>query len=257
VSLPCPPIELTSHAALDLMVRKLSSRGKLDEEDRTAILALPVVSRSYHPTTYVVREGEPPRHYCDFIQEGFAVRQKLTAHRMRQIVSIHLPGDFIDLQHLFLSVADHNVQALTELKTVGVDRHALQQLALEHPAVGRAMWFDALVDASIYREWVLNVGRRDARARIAHVLCEVSLRMKAAGLTADGSFELPLTQEQLGDAVGLTPVHVNRTLKSLAKDGVVHRAKRYISFADWDRVAGIGDFSALYLHLDQGGLLAW
>jgi CRP-like cAMP-binding protein len=242
---------LKAVSPLDLMVRKLGSRSELDDDDRNAIKALPHVLRTYHPTTYIVREGEPPRRHCDFIEKGFAYRQKLTATGGRQIVSMHLRGDFIDLQHLFLNIADHNVQALTELKVVGVERAALQRLALDRPAVARAMWIDALVDASIYREWVMNVGRRDARARISHLLCEVSLRMKAAGSSDASGFELPLTQEQLADAVGLTPVHVNRTLKSLAKDGIVHRDKRHISFADWDTLAEIGDFSALYLHLDQ------
>jgi CRP-like cAMP-binding protein len=237
---------------LDLMVRKLSTRAELDEDDRAAIGALPYVLRSYRAATYVVREGDAPRRHCDFIQDGFAYRQKLTASGARQIVSVHLRGDFIDLQHLFLNVADHNVQALTELKVVGVEREALQSLALDRPAVGRSMWIDALVDSSIYREWVINVGRRDARARICHLLCEVSLRMKAAGYASEHGFELPLTQEQIADAVGLTPVHVNRTLKSLVNDGVVQRDKRYISFGDWDAVAAVGDFTALYLHLDQG-----
>jgi CRP-like cAMP-binding protein len=98
---------------------------------------------------------------------------------------------------------------------------------------------------------VTNVGRRTARARVAHLLCEFGLRLKAAGLASDAAFELPLTQDQLADAVGLTPVHVNRTLRSLAADGVVHRDKRYISFDDWELVKAVGDFNALYLHLDQ------
>lgn len=236
---------------LDLMVSKLSNRTHLDQDDRRAILKLPFSLRTYQAPTYVVREGEPPRQHCDFIQDGFAYRQKLTANGSRQIVSIHLRGDFIDLQHLFLNIADHNVQALTELSVVAIERDALQTIALERPAVGKAMWIDALVDSSIYREWVMNVGRRDARARIAHVLCEVWLRMKAAGFPVEDGFELPLTQEQLADVVGLTPVHVNRTLKSLQNDGVLYRDKRYMSFSDWHRLAKIGDFSALYLHLDQ------
>jgi CRP-like cAMP-binding protein len=109
-----------------------------------------------------------------------------------------------------LNVADHNVQALTELKAVGIERQALRTIALERPSVGQAMWVDALVDASIYREWVTNVGQRDARARISHVLCEFAVRMKAAGVASDHGYELPMTQEQLADVVGLTPVHVSR-----------------------------------------------
>lgn len=236
---------------LDVMVRKLHSRVPLAEEDRAAILALPHTLKTYHPSTYVVREGEPPRRSCDLILDGFAYRQKLTAEGARQIVSIHLRGDFIDLQHLFLDIADHNVQALTELKVVAIDRTALQDLATQRPTLARAMWIDALIDSSIYREWVINVGRRDARARIAHILCEVWLRMQAAGYSSDEGFRLPLTQEQLADAVGLTTVHVNRTLKSLEADRIVNRDRRFISFNDWEALAEVGDFNALYLHLDQ------
>lgn len=235
---------------LNKMIAKLSLRGPLDDDDRRAILAMPHTRRTYHPTTYIVREGDAPGQ-CAFILSGFAFRQKLTVNGSRQIVSINLPGDFIDLQNLFLNVSDHNVQALTDVEAVAIERAALQRLVLERPAIGRAMWIDALAEASVYREWVTNVGQRDARARIAHVLCEVAIRLKAAGLVGEDGFEFPLTQEQLGDAVGLTPVHVNRTLKSLAADGVVHRDKRRISFTNWDAVAEIGGFNPLYLHLDQ------
>jgi CRP-like cAMP-binding protein len=109
-------------------------------------------------------------------------RQKLTAQGTRQIVSLHMSGDVLDLQHLFLKRADHNVQALTKLETVDVERDALRALAAARPAVAQAMWVDALVDASVFREWVVNVGRRDARTRIAHLLCEFATRMKSAGL---------------------------------------------------------------------------
>lgn len=243
-----------SGSPLDLLVRKLSVRAVLDDDDRRAILRLPLVQRSYGPGAYVVREGEVPRAHADLIQDGFAFRHKVTAEGARQIVSLHLRGDFIDLQHLFLNKADHNVQALTEMKTVGIGREALQTIALERPNVGRAMWIDALVEASIYREWVMNVGRRDARTRISHVLCEFASRMKAAGFASDRGFDLPLTQEQLADVVGLTPVHVNRTLRSLERDGVITRSKRLISFGDWNAVAREGDFNPLYLHLGQSAL---
>lgn len=160
-------------------------------------------------------------------------------------------GDLIDLQHMFLNRADHNVQALTRVDAINIERAALQRLILAEPSVGEAMWVDALVDASIYREWVVNVGRRDAKARIAHLLCEFATRLKAAGLGDGRSCQLPMTQEQIGDTVGLTAVHVNRTLKALAAEGVIQRNKREVSFTDWERMSAIGDFSDLYLHLDQ------
>ena len=236
---------------LSKMVRKLETRALLDNADRAAILALPYVERTYEAPAYVLREGEPPKKYCSFIISGLAFRQKLAATGARQIVSIHMAGDFLDVQHLFLDRADHSVQALSRLETAEIDRPALQELVLCHPAIGKAMWVDALVDASIFREWVLNVGRRDAKARVAHLLCEVSVRMEAAGLNDGQGYQLPLTQEQLGDAVGLTSVHVNRTLKVLAEQGLICRDKRHVRFDDLGRLKAAADFSALYLHLDQ------
>jgi CRP-like cAMP-binding protein len=242
----------SKNSPLVSLARKLGSRNQLDDKDVAAILALPYTRRTFEPAAYVVREGEPPKKKCSFIVSGFAFRQKLTAQGARQIVSLHMTGDLLDLQHLFLKRADHNVQALTRLESAEIERDALRALALERPAVGEAMWVDSLIDASIFREWVMNVGRRDARSRIAHLLCEFAARMDAAGLAIDGRYELPMTQEQIGDATGLTSVHVNRTLKSLTADGLVHRDKRYLTFANRERVQAAADFSALYLHLEQG-----
>jgi CRP-like cAMP-binding protein len=241
----------TKSSPLAMLVRKLAGRHPLDDQDQAAILALPYRSRTHEPAAYLVREGEPPRKHCSFVVSGFAFRQKLSVQGTRQIVSIHMAGDLLDLQHLFLKQADHNVQALTRLETAEIDRDALRALALARPAVGEAMWIDALIDASIFREWVLNVGRRDARSRIAHLICEFAARADTAGLFKDGRYELPMTQEQIGDATGLTSVHVNRTLKSLAADGLLHRERRFLSFTDREQIRAVADFSALYLHLDQ------
>lgn len=236
---------------LTSMARKLSTRTPLDEDDVAAIHALPYVERTYEAPSYVLREGEPAKRYCIFLASGLAIRQKLAATGARQIVSIHLAGDLLDLQHLFLNRTDHSIQALTRMVTAEIEREAVQKLVLERPSIGKAMWIDALIDASIYREWVLNVGRRDARVRIAHLLCEFAVRMRAAGLAERDDYEFPMTQEQLGDAVGLTSVHVNRTLKMLEMQGLIERDRRHIRFKNWERIAEVGDFSALYLHLDQ------
>lgn len=244
---------MSSDQPLAQLVRKLETRTRLDQSDIAAILELPFTMRTYEAPGYVVREGVRSLKQCSFVRTGFAFRQKLTVDGNRQIVGMCLPGDFIDLQHLFLKRADHNIQVLTRLEAVDIERAALQELALARPNVGKALWIDTLIEASIHREWILNIGRRDARQRIAHLLCEFALRMKHAGLESGDGYELPMTQEQLGDAVGLTSVHVNRTLKSLTADGLVRRDKRYLTFNDWEKIRAIGDFSALYMHFDQGG----
>jgi CRP-like cAMP-binding protein len=123
------------------------------------------------------------------------------------------------------------------------------------PAVGIAMWYETLVDGSIFREWILNVGRRDAFTAIAHLLCEFAMRAEAAEIAQTAHYELPLTQEQLADAVGLTPVHVNRTLMRLEEEGHIRRNRRVIEIDDWQNLAKVADFEPRYLHFRNGARL--
>jgi CRP-like cAMP-binding protein len=232
------------------MLAKLERRAPLDDSDRAALLALPYKIASYEPAKYLVREGSVAEESA-LIVSGFAFRHKLTADGDRQIVSVHIPGDFVDLEGALLTVADHNVQTLTRCEIATIPRRAIIALIDAHPRIGRAMWIDTLIDASIFREWVMNVGRRDARQRIAHLLCEFAKRLEIAGLGNTSGYQLPMTQEQLADATGLTPVHVNRSLKGLEADGLIVREKRYVGIPDWGRLRDLSGFNDLYLHLDQ------
>jgi CRP-like cAMP-binding protein len=239
---------LKSRHPLELLIRKLEAHAELSEEDRQAILDLPFTRRMLEPATYTIREGDRPDR-CSVLVSGFAYRQKLTGEGARQILALHIPGEALDFQHLFLDVADHNVQMLTRGEVADVSRIVFQELARARPAIGHAILVTILVDSSIFREWVLNVGRRDARTRLAHLLCEFSVRLEAQGLTEEYGYELPMTQEQLADVLGLTPVHVNRTIKVLEAEGLIARNKRNISFPDWARMRHVGDFNQRYLHL--------
>jgi CRP-like cAMP-binding protein len=234
---------------LDLLVRNLELRSPLPPEDRAAVLNLPHTVRTLEPGSYTIREADTPEH-CTILVTGFAYRQKLTGDGSRQIVALHIPGDALDFQNLFLDVSDHSLQMLTRAEVAFVTMRDLQDLARERPAVGHAILVKILVEASIFREWVLNVGRRDSKARVAHLLCELGVRLEVEGLAVDYGYELPMTQEQLADAVGLTPVHVNRTLKALEAEGLIVRSKRAVSFPDWRRLRLVGDFNQRYLHLD-------
>ena len=233
-------------------LRRLEARAPLSPAAKEAVRSLPFVYRSFEPAAYLVREGEPPSH-CALLLSGFAYRHKVTANGSRQILSIHMSGEFLDLQNSFLETADHNVQALTRIEAAVIPVAALRQLALDHLEVARAMWIDTLVDAAIFREWLVNVGRRDSVTRMSHLLCEFALRLEASGLARDGCYELPMTQEQLADATGLTPVHVNRVLKELSRLGLIERQKRIVRIVDWEGLRERGDFSARYLHLEVGG----
>lgn len=233
---------------LELLVRTLSAHAALSADDRKQLLALPFSLRTLHRNGYLVREGEPPAG-CGIIVSGHAYRHKLTGDGNRQIVSFHIPGEPIDLQTLFLAYADHNVQALTEVQLAMVSRPAMEALVLRNAGVARAVLIFCLVEASISREWTLNVGRRNARARLAHLLCEFAVRMDHMGLAPPEGYALPMTQEHIGDALGLTAVHVNRTIKALEGEGLIARAGRTLSFPNIDALREIADFNPLYLHM--------
>ena len=238
-------------SALEPMVKKLAYWHKLDADDRAAVLALPHTVKSLEQHHYIIRERDRATHSCVLLS-GFAIRHKIVGSGNRQICAIHMKGEMVDLQNSLLGIADHSVQMLTHGQIAMVPREEIVRLAFERPAVGKALWFDTLVDASIFREWIANVGRRDAKTRIAHVLCEFALRLKVAGLGEQSGYQLPMTQEQLGDVTGLTSVHVNRTLKSLEADGYIERlSPRSITIGDWKKLAEAGDFDSNYLHLHE------
>jgi len=240
----------SSDHPLSLMVRKLSLWEPLSPEDRAAILRLPYQHRRLSASQYLVWDGDRPQNACLLIS-GFAIRHKSAGNGGRQILSIHMKGDVLDLQNSLLGVADHNVQMLTAGEVALIPVEAIRELAAANSNVSMAMWYETLVEGSIFREWMVNVSRRNARTRIAHLLCELGLRLEVAELGDPTNYELPITQEQLGDAVALTPVHVNRTLMKLEADGLINRSKRMISIADWKKLVEVADFESRYLHLGR------
>lgn len=234
---------------LQLLLHQLQLHSSLGPAARQSILDLPVQLKALETGAYLVREGDRPLT-CAVLISGYAYRQKETTDGLRQIVSLHIPGEALDLQQLSLEVADHSVQMLTRGAVAVIEQTHIRRLMSAEPEVGNAIFTAVLIEGSIFREWVLNVGRRDARTRMAHLLCEFALRMEKAGLAGGDGFELPITQEQLADALGLTPVHVNRTLKALEATGLITRNKRNIAFPSWQRMRDVGDFNQRYLHLD-------
>lgn len=232
------------------MVRKLSLQAALSEADQQAVLDLPYVLKSMSAGAYIVRDGDQPEHSC-LLVSGFAFRHKVVGDGGRQILSLHMSGDVVDLQNSLLRMADHNVQALSQVEIALIPRTAIREIAFSRPPVGMAMWYDTVVDGSVQREWTTNVGRRDARTRMAHLLCEFGVRLETAGLGSTCDYEMPMTQEQLADSMGLTAVHVNRTLMGLDREGLTQRNKRSVIIHDWKRLAEAGDFSSDYLHLAE------
>lgn len=232
---------------LALLLRKLESHHALTPDEREGVHKLPFKLRALEAQSYTIREGDRPDR-CAILLSGYAFRHKVTGNGSRQIMSLHIPGEALDFQNMFLAESDHNIQMLTRGTVAEIPRQAIEDLVLSNPNVGRAILIFTLVEASIFREWVLNIGRRDARTRIAHLLCEFAYRLTALGILPDGPYELPMTQEQLADATGLTAVHVNRVLQGLQRDGLIERDRRIIRFPSWARMRDVADFNSRYLH---------
>lgn len=232
---------------LSTLITKLRRLAPIDDEDERALLALPQRVARVSAREHLVREGTVP-HECCLLLDGYASRSKLAADGGRQIVSFHILGDILDLQHLFLERADHDVQAITDATVAWIPMTELRALVATRPRIGTAFWRDALIDASIFREWVLNVGRRDAKTRIAHMLCEFIVRCVAVGLGSPDRMQVPFTQEEIGDATGLTPVHVNRMLRELTEEGLIRRTGRALEVMNWQRFRHVAGFDEAYLH---------
>ncbi|WP_332801276.1 Crp/Fnr family transcriptional regulator [Sphingomonas sp. PB2P12] len=230
------------------MADKLATQAILSDEDRAALLKLPHASRSFEPGSYLVREGDVT-NTCAVLVSGFAYRHKTSSNGGRQIVGILFPGDLLDLQQLHINVADHNIQTLTRCEVTKVPQSALRAIIRDRPSISDAIVTSVLIEGSIMREWLLNIGRRDARTRVAHFLCEFVVRLNRQDLVLKHTHHLPMTQEQLGDALGLTAVHINRTLKVLETEGFITRDKQQgFAFPKWKNLCTTSDFNSRYLH---------
>src|SRR5829696_6565753 len=202
------------------LIRKLKSIGELSDQDREALASLPVQVRSLEADEDVVREGDVPS-VCCLLLDGFMHRYKVLPDGKRQILALHTPGDVPDLLSLFLHRLDHNLAASVPSQAGFIPHEALRALMRRFPTVTELFWRDTLIDAAIFCEWIVAMGRRPARSHMAHLLCEVFTRLRAVGLTQDHACSLPLAQTELGDACGLSAVHVNRTLHDLRGEGLI------------------------------------
>jgi CRP-like cAMP-binding protein len=233
-----------------VLIRKLHSLSPLAEDDKQRILDLPLSVREVGPDQDIVREGDSPSECCLLI-EGFTCRYKLTEEGKRQIFSFHTPGDIPDLQTLQLKAMDHSVKTLTPCKVAFIPHEGITELGRRCPRVADVLWRDTLVDAAIFREWLLGIGRRSAYTRIAHLLCEIFLRLRAVDLADDDECDFPITQTEIADALGLSTVHVNRSVQELRAAGLIDLRRGTLTILDWDGLKRAGEFDPAYLHLDR------
>ena len=237
---------------LAALFRRLNTVTGLDDADIAAFRALPINVRHWEAGRTVVSDASRPTE-CVLVIEGFCVRAKTTVTGQRQILSIHIPGEIPDLQSLHLRRMDHDLVAVAP-STLGFISHtSLRALTRENPSVAEVLWRDTLIDAAIFREWIVNVGQRPADSRLAHTVVELRRRLAVNGRAAGPTFDMPLTQEQISEALGITPVHTNRIIRQLRDDGIVDISRGRVTVLDEAKLAGLAQFDDRYLHQDPSG----
>lgn len=235
---------------IDKHLVKLRARDHISAEEEAAIRASVRDVITVRPRGTVVRAHDRI-DVCTILLSGIAARRKDMEDGRSQIIELQVAGDFTDLHSFTLKYLDHDIIALTQRKFAVVPHEALRLITERLPHLTRIYWFATNLDAAINREWELSLARRDAAGRMAHLFCEMYIRLGLVGLADNFRYELPLTQETLGEVLGLTPVHVNRTLQQMRADGHVQFEKGHVTIRDWDTLQRVAQFDPTYLYLDR------
>lgn len=235
------------------LIAKLERFTRLSADDKALLgrLASERV-RQIGPRQDIIREGEEPID-VNLVLSGWAYRHKHLEDGRRQIIAYFLPGDLCDHNVSVLREMDHSVSTITPVTIAAVSRETLDKITINHPRITQALWWESLVTSAIQREWTVNLGQRSATERMAHLLCELFLRLQAVNLVDGNRCEFPITQAELADATGLSPVHVNRTLQELRAAGVIELKSRTLIIPDLGTLMRMSLFNSNYLHLGHEG----
>ena len=232
------------------LINKLETFTSLDAADREKLASLSSGARSYRNGEVLAQEGQKPD--CVFLlTEGWACRYKMLADGQRQILAYMLPGDTCDIFNHAVDHMDHSIAAIGACKAVPIPQAELMDAIARHPAIAYALHRSTIVDGSMSRECMLNIGQRDGFSRIAHLFSELLARMDAIGLVTNGKFAMPCTQTDLADTIGLTPVYVNRTLQRMRGEGLILLRKRCLTVLEPERLIAASAFTSAYLHLNE------
>ena len=242
----------SAEVGLDRLLMKLRARDLVGDEEERVLRASVVEVKDISAGRTLTRAGVTVSN-CTLLVEGFIARYKDLADGQRQIMEVHVPGDFLDLHSFLLKRLEHSIGSLTPVRVAYVPHDALRKITEDHPHLARLLWFSTLLDAAIHREHIVSVGRRSAASRIAHLICELQVRLEVVGLSRDMRFALPLTQSDMADATGLTSVHVNRTIQELRRDGLIELHNRRLTIPDLKALMNVCMFNPNYLHLDHEG----
>jgi CRP-like cAMP-binding protein len=242
-------VPYSSELALNLFLQRLGSRSPLGEDETSAILQLTGQQATAGGDRDLVGPGERVEHAC-LIVSGLVGRFGQMRDGRRQITAIWVPGHMANLQSVVFPSTAMSLQALTPTTVIKLPHRALQAATQRYPALADAFWRECAVDASVLQQWVVNIGRKSAVGRLAHLLAELGLRMEEAGLGTHTAYPLEATQVHIGEALGLSAVHVNRVFKELRDNKVIAVTRRSITILDWQALVRIGEFDPDYLHIN-------
>jgi CRP-like cAMP-binding protein len=228
----------------------LERRDRLSDAERRIVEGLSHRQRRIAAKRDIVREGDRPSESC-LVLSGFSARYNVLGDGRRQITAIHIPGEFIDLHSLLLARLDHSVVALTDCIIATVPHDYLRELTQTEPHFTRMLWLLTVTDAAVFRQWLVASGRLSSVGQIAHFLCELFARLQVIGMTEGFTFRLPISQAELSDAMGLSVVHVNRTLQELRRRGLIIWEGEEIRILDWEGLQRVGEFDPTYLNLEN------
>lgn len=230
------------------LAAKLSMFADISRDDKAALNWLCDDVRVFQPKCDLIRESDRPENVFLLI-DGWAIRYKVLPNGRRQIMAYLIPGDLCDVHVFILKEMDHCIGLLNEARIAVIPKEKMLSLLDERPRLARALWWSSLVDDSVLREWLVNMGQRNAYDRIAHLLAEMWLRLSVVGRVDGNSMQLPLTQVDLADTMGLTAVHVNRVLQQLRQDGLIELASGTLRIPNIEKLMRVSAFEPNYLHL--------
>lgn len=231
------------------LLRRISFYADLDQSDKDVVLGLEGIEKRFNRGTAIVDAGQHLDSIL-IVKSGWAIRFKTLEDGRRQVLNVLLPGDVFDLQVMVAAEADHSVSAVTDLEVLSVDPKVFRKLLTQSGRLTLALWWVQVQEEAFLREQIVRNGQQTARERIGHFLLELHRRLQIADEGMRNGFEMALTQTTIADALGLSPIHTNRTLRQLERDGLIQRKRDAILFEDADRLAQICQFDPSYFHLD-------
>lgn len=241
---------MTVSGQMDPFIRKLERRDDLTADERESLRALPGRRRDVRAGRNVIGFQARVEASCLLIS-GLCGRFSALASGARQFTEISVPSDFVDLHGFVMKHLDHGVHAFSDCVVLDVPHEALRSLTERHPHLTRLLWLETVVDAAVHRQWLLALGRQNGPARLARLICELYLRLEVVGLASDLRMDLPLTQQELGEVLGFSVVHANRTLQALRRRDLITWRDQKVEILDWQRLAQLAEFDPAYLRLQK------